>query len=124
MKKTMSICLFTVILVVCFVSGIFLLGKTNGNSSEKNELAETTEQMAETEEAELAESMLVQDADRYFVIEENGVLVVYEQDRKTVLLETNISLHGVDEATHRLLQEGIWLTDEKELYDFLESYSS
>lgn len=124
MKKTMSICLFTVILVVCFVSGIFLLGETNGNSSEKNELAETTEQMAETEEAELAESMLVQDADRYFVIEENGVLVVYEQDRKTVLLETNISLHGVDEATHRLLQEGIWLTDEKELYDFLESYSS
>lgn len=124
MKKTMSICLFTVILVVCFVSGIFLLGKTNGDSSEKNELAETTEQMAETEEAELAESMLVQDADRYFVIEENGVLVVYEQDRKTVLLETNISLHGVDEATHRLLQEGIWLTDEKELYDFLESYSS
>lgn len=124
MKKTMSICLFTVILVVCFVSGIFLLGKTNGNSSEKNELAETTEQMAETEEAELAESMLVQDADCYFVIEENGVLVVYEQDRKTVLLETNISLHGVDEATHRLLQEGIWLTDEKELYDFLESYSS
>lgn len=124
MKKTMSICLFTVILVVCFVSGIFLLGKTNGDSCEKNELAETTEQMAETEEAELAESMLVQDADRYFVIEENGVLVVYEQDRKTVLLETNISLHGVDEATHRLLQEGIWLTDEKELYDFLESYSS
>lgn len=124
MKRTMSICLFTVILAVCFVGGIFLWRNTEGNSIKNDELAERTEQMTETQEAELAESMYVQETYRYFLIEENGVLVVYEQDRETILMETNISLHGVDEATHRLLQEGIWLTDEKELYDFLESYSS
>lgn len=124
MKKTMSICLFTVILVVCFIGGIFLWRNTLGNSLRNNELADNTEQMAEVQEPELAESMQIQEAYRYFLIEENGMLVVYEQDRETVMLETNISLHGVDEATQRQLQEGIWITDEKELYDFLESYSS
>lgn len=124
MKKTMSICLFTVILAICFWGGISLWKYAEGNSLKNDELAESTEQMTEMQEAELAESMYVQETYRYFLIEENGVLLVYEQDKKTVLLETSISPQGVDEATHRLLQEGIWLTDEKELYDFLESYSS
>ena len=123
MKKTMSICLFTVILVVCFVGGIFLWSSME-KPVDETELAEDMEQMTETEDVMLVESMQVQENYRYFLVEEDGFLVVYEQDGETILFETNISLHGIDEEARQLLQEGIWLTDESELYDFLESYSS
>lgn len=123
MKKTMSICLFTVILAVCFASGLFLWGSIE-HPVDETELVEDMEQMTETEEIALVESMQIQENYRYLLIEENGFLVVYEQDGKTVLFETNISLYGVDEETRQLLQSGIWVTDESELYDFLESYSS
>ncbi len=122
MKKTMGICLFTVILVLCIIGSI---GMKNQLSRQKTEgkLADTTEIQAE-EETELAESMQIQEAYRYLLVEENGVLIVYEKDAKTVLLETNIKLHGLDEETRKQLHEGIWITDEEELYNFLESYSS
>ena len=52
------------------------------------------------------------------------MLIVYESDGETVLLETNIRLHGLSDETKALLKEGIPVTDEQELYDFLENYSS
>lgn len=124
MKKTISICLFTVILAVCIIGSVILLNTMAERQLEQNKIADATERQMETEQPKLAESMQVQEAYRYLLIEENGVLIVYEQDAKTVFLEINIRPHGLDEDTRRLLQEGIWIKDEKELYDILESYSS
>lgn len=124
MKKTIGICLFTVILAICIIGGIILSDIGNKPDSEQIEIAEKTEQVTETEENKIMESMQVQQAYRYLLIEEDGRLVVYEQDGRTILLETNIRLHGLDEESLKLLKAGIWVSDEEELYDLLESYSS
>lgn len=123
MKKTIGICLFTVILTVCIFGSVIILNALSERQQNEMEIADATEMQTE-ESPQLAESMQVQEAYRYLLVEEDGVLIVYEKDGKTVLLETNIKLHGLDEETQKQLHEGIWITDEEELYDFLESYSS
>lgn len=124
MKKTIGICLFTVVLTACVFGSLAILNTLTERRQNEPELADATEIGTETETPELAESMQVQKTYRYLLVEENGVLIVYEKDGKTILLETNIRVHGLDEETQKLLHEGIWITDEEELYDFLESYSS
>lgn len=124
MKKTISICLFIVILTMCVTGGMIILDFLEKKNYDPMEIAKATEQSTETEEIAFTESMQVQKPYRYLLIEEDGMLVVYEEDGRTVLLETNIQLHGLDEKTLELLKQGIWISDESELYDLLESYSS
>lgn len=124
MKKTISICLFTVMLAICTAGGILILDIKKSTEDSRAENRAETEQPAETGEADFVESMQVQKPYCYLLIAEDDRLVVYEQDGRTILLETNIRLHGLDEEKRRLLQEGIWISDEQELYDLLESYSS
>lgn len=124
MKKMISICLFTVILAICVLGGFIMLNFSEKRNEKPIEIVEATEQYNEAEQTELIESMQVQQAYRYLLIEENGMLVVYEGDGRTLVFETNIKLHGIDDETRRLLREGIFIADEKELYDLLESYSS
>lgn len=124
MKKTMGICLFAVLLAICVYGGVMILNNVEERGKNQLEIADANEKSTEDEQTELAESMQVQQAYRYLLKEKDGLLVVYEKDGETVLLETNIGLQGLDEETRKLLQEGIKVTDEKELYDLLESYSS
>lgn len=124
MKKTISICLFTVMLAICIAGGILILDIKNRTKDNQAENRTETERVTETDETEFVESMQVQKSYCYLLIAEDDRLVVYEQDGRTILLETNIRLHGLDEEKRRLLQEGIWISDEQELYDLLESYSS
>lgn len=124
MKKTISICLFAVILILCITAGIFLIPIRQQKSYHQTEKTETAEESAKAEETELVESMQVQKEYSYLLREENDRLVVYEKDGRTVLFETNIRLHGLDAHSLKLLKEGIWVSNEEELYDLLESYSS
>lgn len=123
MKKTMGICLFTVMLTACIFGGVIILNTLSERQQNEMKIADATEVQTE-EPPHLAESMQVQQTYRYLLVEEDGILIVYEKDGETILLETNIKLHGLDEETQKQLHEGIWITDERELYDFLESYSS
>ncbi len=124
MKKTIGICLFFTVLSICAAGSIFFFWNAHRQSQAEQRLAEATEsgEIAETEE--VLESMQPQKPYRYLLVEENGVLIVYESDGETILLETNIKLHGLDETTKIMLKRGIPVMDEEELYDFLESYSS
>lgn len=124
MKKTIGICLFTVILAICGFGSVMIWNNRSERRQNQAELSDATEATIESELPEIAESMQIQETYRYLLVEEDGVLIVYEKDGKTILLETNIRLDGLDEETRRKLVEGIWITDEEELYDFLESYSS
>lgn len=123
MKKTIGICLFAALL---FVMSLFF-GRWKVQTEKVPK--ETPLSVAETEteekdKPEAAPSMQVQKTYRYVLREENGLLTVYEKDGKTILLETNIRVEHLSEETRRLLSEGIYVQDEKELYDLLESYSS
>ena len=60
----------------------------------------------------------------YLVKEEDGNLVVFLADGKTVYMETGIR---TEDLSHELSEEarlGIPFTSERSLFDFLESYSS
>lgn len=119
MKKTISICFFAVFLLL-YTFGLYLLW--NPNEEEKTKVQQIA---VETEtEQEAAESMNIQKAYVYRILEKDGRLVVYGAGSKEVLFETNIKASSLDEAMQERLREGIGFLTESELYDFLESYSS
>lgn len=60
----------------------------------------------------------------YYLTEENGYIVVYENDKKTLVEETGISYHDLDESQKNEIDAGVYLSSDEELYCFLESYSS
>ena len=77
-----------------------------------------------SEEWEVAESMTLQQNARYVIGEADGYVVVYMADENTVYLETNIRLSHLDDAMQEAVKSHIYIRDDRELYDFLESYSS
>ncbi len=127
MKKTIGICLFTVLLVVC-VSGSVFIWK---NIEDKEiipeiQMAEDTEmaEMTEMAEEKTTEIMSVQEPYQFLIVAQNGILVVYDDTGSMVIFETNIQTQHLDAQTLELLRDGIKVTDESELYALLESYSS
>ncbi len=122
MKKTTGICLFLALLLAC-VTGLFFLYKPDRESLPE----EPPQLMAEEETAEpeeLAQSMSIQEPYAYLLREKDGFLAVYGQDGTTFLFETNIRMRSLDEEMQAKVEAGIPFADERELYDFLESYSS
>lgn len=121
MKKTISICIFFLIFILCVTGLIYLyLPKQNEIPKEIHLAAEE----ATEEPKEAAESMSVQKPDAYIIKILDGMLVVYESDGETMLFGTNIRAVDLDDNTRKKAEEGIGFADEMELYDFLESYSS
>lgn len=123
MKKTISICLFAALLLTV---GLFAVLRGSGQTEETLPEATliATEEGEESEQPVTAESMQIQKAYRYILRAKDGFLVVYEQDGATVLFETHILVDELPDATKALLSDGIYVEDESELYDLLESYSS
>ena len=51
-------------------------------------------------------------------------VIVYEEDKKTIHMNTDILLEGLSEELQTEIIGGKYIENEKELYNFLESYSS
>ena len=51
-------------------------------------------------------------------------VIVYLDDRKTVYIETDISLDSLPAHLQQNIIDMMWIRDEEELYSFLENYSS
>ena len=61
---------------------------------------------------------------QYFVCFDDGKIIVYEKDKKTIYEETSIDAAHLSEENLQSLQEGIWVQTVEELYGLLESFSS
>lgn len=61
---------------------------------------------------------------QYFLISQNGYIVVYYGDRKTVYEYTGLSTNGLTQFEKMQLEEGVFAKDLDELYALLENYSS
>lgn len=121
MKKTIGICLFAGFLALFATVSFVWIYKSSGKES-KTELAAAE---TETEEPPASrEIMSIKEPYEYIIHEKDGFLVVYESDGKTLLFETNIRTAKLDASVLERLEKGIPITDEAELYAFLESYSS
>lgn len=60
----------------------------------------------------------------FFVTAENGLVTVYESDRETLYLHTNIEVGWLEQEEQLRLTEGFYVPTEMELYDCLENYTS
>lgn len=59
----------------------------------------------------------------YLAVVQNEV-VVYLEDRETIFINTGILLENLPESMQMDIIQMMWIADEEELYDFLETYSS
>ena len=127
MKKTLSICIFCVILFMGFWSVWNILSlkeeskelesdKRVENNSKGFKQSENIPSSVETnKEVTYYKYMIYQDGER---------LTVYESDSVTVFMETDILVDELPEDMREQLKLGVGISTEEELYDFLESYSS
>lgn len=66
----------------------------------------------------------VQPSESFYLAVYNNEVVVYLEDRKTVYIETEISLDSLPEQLQHDIIQMLWIENEEKLYDFLENYSS
>lgn len=60
----------------------------------------------------------------YYLIEENGMVSVYQADQTTLYETTGTSINLLPEKLQEEIREGKYVKSELELYSFLENYSS
>ena len=128
MKKTTSICLFTGMIFLLLILTVYLLfTQQNAGAGKKDISAATEEILAENDTAEnirTTESISIYEPYTYVIKQKDGILVVYQSDGVTEFFETNIRVRDLDEGMIKKLENGIFFSNDQELYAFLESYSS
>lgn len=128
MKKTTSICLFTGMIFLLLILTVYLLfTQQNAGAGKKDISAATEEILAENDTAEnirTTESIAIYEPYAYVIKQKDGILVVYQSDGVTEFFETNIRVRDLDEGMIKKLENGIFFSNDQELYAFLESYSS
>ena len=60
----------------------------------------------------------------YYLVEENGVVSVYQADRTTLYETTGISMDMLPAKLQEEIRAGKYVKSELELYSFLKNYSS
>lgn len=61
---------------------------------------------------------------KYFLKTQNGTIVVFYGDQKTVFEYTGVSVDGLTQFEQKQLEDGIFVKDINEVYALLENYSS
>ena len=59
-----------------------------------------------------------------YILAQDGLLTVYDGNRRHVILYTDISLFDLPEEIQQEILDGKEVASEQELYNLLESYSS
>ena len=136
MKRYM-ICLFLFVGVsgACLVTGYFLTREYRNNMAEtKTETSgeiRGTEAETETVVENLAavnREQVQHQADEvqgeFYLVSEDGFLLVFGKDKTTICLYTHIPLMDFPEGEQERLREGLWFSDMMEVIFYLESYTS
>lgn len=61
---------------------------------------------------------------QYYLVAEDGFLLVFAKDKDTVCLDTHMPLAEFPLQEQEKLIEGIWFSTMMEIFNYLESYSS
>lgn len=119
MKSRYSIGFFIVASVM--IAGIMLLYQDSYQRTEKRYLSE---QETKLKEETVQTEGTAKTGSEYYLAEENGYVIVYLADQKTVFERTSIPLSGLPEKLQKEIREKKKIRDMKMLYGFLENYSS
>ncbi len=120
MKRLISIC---VVLFLLMILCIFLFNKIRKENEfiEKEKEPESIYTEIPTEESD---KISKESEYKYYILETEGRLTVYEAIYHGVFMETAIKATYLPDHLREELKEGIYFKTEKDMFDFLESYSS
>ncbi len=66
----------------------------------------------------------VKPSESFYLVIYDSMVVVLLDDRQTVYMHTGIAANDLPEELHQQIMQGMYVPDERTLYDFLESYTS
>ena len=86
----------------------------------------TAQEQPERAEASAAPDSVVNDtgSHEYYLVEEDGRVTIYRIEGRTLFEYTGITVDSLPEELQGEIAHGKRVSGEKELYDFLENYSS
>ena len=86
----------------------------------------TVQEQPERAEASAAPDSVVNDtgSHEYYLVEEDGRVTIYRIEGRTLFEYTGITVDSLPEELQGEIAHGKRVSGEKELYDFLENYSS
>ena len=133
--KKYRICLFLFlgVSVICILIAFFVRRSQEGASLENRN--ETGIEQLETEETQktVVEDQMVANQERvqahpvqeeYYLVAEDGMLLIFLKDQKTICLYTHMPLMDFPPKERTKLREGIWFSSMAEVFHYLESYTS
>lgn len=124
MNKVNRIRIFCILLAAAGIAAGSIYRERQENAEEMQEKNQNTEEIRTEEESETATPTGKLLNDKYLVVEEGDYLTVYFADGKTVYEYTDIRYSNLEENLRRKIRRGYTIQDEKELFGFLENYSS
>ena len=136
MRNKLGIGFFAVMIVaLMLVTGAYQLSYQRAKEQMEVKMQAAQETRAEGSQKEDASSVNPDPAsvaadgqalkeDCYYLMEVNGYVVVYLSDKKTPYEYTDIKCDGLPSEMQEEIRNGKYMEDAKELYGFLENYSS
>ncbi|MGN0158044.1 MAG: hypothetical protein ACI39W_02725 [Brotaphodocola sp.] len=131
--KKYRICfyLFFITSVICVCAGFAAtrFAKQQKSKSMETERMPATVEMEEVGiEAQAANQQQIDhktgQSEEYYLVSENGFLLVFAKDQQSVCLYTHIPLTELPQEEQDRLREGIWFPSMAELFQYLESCTS
>lgn len=135
--KRIGIYFFCVVALGCVTSSILYRRSEEANeirlekaaSENSHESLRTEEQYVEGKYSDTeVEAIEVSDGkipdERFLIKEEDGYLVIYDRVAMKRYDETTIQFKDLPKRLQELISAGLYFSNEKELYAFLENYSS
>ena len=95
-------------------------------AQEQEQEERTPQEQPERTEASAAPDSVVNDtgSHEYYLVEEDGRVTIYRIEGRTLFEYTGITVDSLPEELQGEIAHGKRVSGEKELYDFLENYSS
>ncbi len=135
--KRIGIYFFCVVALGCVTSSILYRRSEESNEIRLEKSAsESSEEVHESEsESDMPGGLTVQGEaievsdgkaaeERFLIKEEDGYLVIYDRVAMVRYDETTIQLYDLPQRLQEVVADGIYFSNEEELYAFLENYSS
>ena len=135
MKKYVSCLLFFFFLTSASLITLFLMtAGEEARGTEEVQMQQSVEEPVfakETEEIhvvlnqeQVEHETMAEEEERYFLVAEEGYLIVYDKGKETTDLFTHMPLAEFPEEEQERLMTGIWFPTMAEIFSYLESYSS
>lgn len=131
--KKYRICLFLFlgVSVLCILTAFLVRrrmeypDREQGTEMENTEAPETvTEDQMAANQSHVQARASEPEREEYYLVAEDGVLLVFLKDRKTICLYTHVPLMDFPAGERLRLREGIWFSSMAEVLNYLESYTS